>query len=121
MTGVIERIASEVTSSPPAIQVIERTSGVLGGGPTRIEVLQATPSGPQGPSGNANPADLISSDSPNALTLGTDGKLKATGGAPQFYVVAEGALPALPLPVPALCVELRSNGNRRLYFTDGTL
>lgn len=40
-------------------------------------------------------------------------------GRQEVYVVAEGALPALPLLGPAICIELLGNGNRRLSFTDG--
>lgn len=53
---------------------------------------------PQGPPGPASEAAAVSQ---------------------QVFVVDEGALPALPLDGPAICIELRNNGNRRMYFTDG--
>lgn len=43
----------------------------------------------------------------------------STGGRQEVFVVAEGALPALPLAGPAICIELLGNGNRRMSFTDG--
>lgn len=43
----------------------------------------------------------------------------AVSSSPQVFVVAEGMLPALPLPGAAICIELLSGGNRRVFFTDG--
>lgn len=43
----------------------------------------------------------------------------AVSGSQQVFVVAEGMLPALPLPGAAICIERLNNGNRRVFFTDG--